>query len=382
MPYAPGIAYRGDQYLYQGLTSAVDRIEREREKAKQDKKLFDSYVTQGEAMGLNPDVLKVQSLGGVAGMVEGQKLKRLQEHQDIANRYQQTQTEALNQQIANYGPTQQRLQEESGLRMEQIRGQMAAKARHDEALKQFGGRFAELSNQPDPAVLAALRAQQDALGAMGGVGVPVEALAEYAPKRLLTGQEIGLEGIKAGLDPQALASFIHSVAPQGQREGRGAPVWSPVPNTNFMQGYIPGAGSLVTLPRKPEEAPAAPDVATTDDGRKFQRVIDPRTGAVGWKALAMEPVPNPVREIQGQMIKDLYDEQQRRKAATNGAPARVAAPAAQAPSAAGGTPNPEMEAEFVKRWRVMRQANPNMTPEQAEAAQQKLARDLWEERRR
>ncbi len=382
MPYAPGIAYRGDQYLYQGLTSAVERIEQERKQAKQDLKLRDSYITQGEALGLNPDILKQQSLGGVAGMVEGQKLKRLQEYRESQMRGQEAQTEMTRQQIENYGPNQQRMQEEAALRMQQIREQMAAKGRHDAAVQRFGGRFEELANRPDPAVLAALRANQEALGAMGGVGVPVEALAEYAPKQQLSAQEIGLEGIKAGLDPQTLAAFIHYVAPQGQQGGRGAPVWTPVPNTDFMQGHIPGSGSLVTLPMKPAEAPSAPVIETTPDGRKFQQVRDPRSGAVGWKPLAMDPVPNPVREVQGKMLQDLYREQQDRKAATN-APAAKAAAASPAPplrsvaspdqlQVSGNDVTARRRAAFKAEW----EKNPTMTQAQADELIARLKREI------
>lgn len=327
MPYAPGIAYRGDQYLYQGLTSAVDRIEREREKAKQDKKLHDSYITQGKAMGLNPDVLRNAGLGGAAGMVEGEKLKRLQEHRDIANRYQQTQTEALNQQIANYGQIQQRAQEEWELRMKQIRADMEARERHAAALKQFGGRFAELSSQPDPAVMAALRAQQEALGAMGGVGVPPEALAEYATKRQLTGQEIGLEGIKAGLDPQALASFIHYVAPQGQQGGKLPQIWEgqfstgqPARGVVHGNAFFPAAEPprIVSLDR--------PDGRTVDvvaGGRGGQTVIKDRTAIeeeLAAARVANEKLKAEMEQLRVDMVRQM------RPGATN-------APAAKAPAA-------------------------------------------------
>ena len=169
MPYAPGIAYRGDQYLYQGLTSAVDRIEQERKQAKQDKKLRDSYITQGEAMGLNPDILKQQSLGGVAGMVEGEKLKRLQEYRDVQMRGQEAQTEMLRQQAAEFGAT-------AGTRRELLAAQALRAAAEAERARMDANEFGQTA--------AVRRDLMDANAQAARAGaVNAEALAKYNTAR-------------------------------------------------------------------------------------------------------------------------------------------------------------------------------------------------------
>ncbi|GDY23596.1 hypothetical protein LBMAG56_49430 [Verrucomicrobiota bacterium] len=82
MPYAPGIQYRGDQFLAQGISSLGERVQKELDTKKMEKRLVESYKTQGEAMGLDPEVLdKHSSLGALAGFIEGKKVKNAHEYE-------------------------------------------------------------------------------------------------------------------------------------------------------------------------------------------------------------------------------------------------------------------------------------------------------------
>jgi hypothetical protein len=54
MPYAPGISYDGDKYLFQGITSAGDSMAAAIEKAGQQHQLLRSYQSMGKALGWDP----------------------------------------------------------------------------------------------------------------------------------------------------------------------------------------------------------------------------------------------------------------------------------------------------------------------------------------
>ena len=75
MDLGDGLANFGGS-LARGFAMYQERKERKKEQAKLDKRLFDSYVTQGEALGHDPNRLKTMSLGEVQGLVDGEKLKR------------------------------------------------------------------------------------------------------------------------------------------------------------------------------------------------------------------------------------------------------------------------------------------------------------------
>lgn len=98
--YNPGVSYTGGHSIGQGIANAgqnflsiftgmqqkkereMDKAEQVAKEAKQEKRLFDSYVTQGEALGLNKDKLMTMSIGEVQGTVDGLKLQKLNEEQD------------------------------------------------------------------------------------------------------------------------------------------------------------------------------------------------------------------------------------------------------------------------------------------------------------
>lgn len=114
MPYQPGIQYTGHNAIQEGmrqggqnllalLTGAAQKKDDAAKLAKEEKKLFDSYVTQGVALGFNKDALSTKSIGEVQGIVDGEKLKRAIQAQDQQIKNQGLQASVLEKQLEGAG---------------------------------------------------------------------------------------------------------------------------------------------------------------------------------------------------------------------------------------------------------------------------------------
>lgn len=156
MPYQPGIEYRGDQYLFQGISQAggavADGIKRWREESKQRKQINSTFDTVGKAMekmvevGAMPPGMLKQFADAQNGTVEA-KAGLLTGAGEVFKMFQQTQQMAAqNKQLENEAARVRQEAERLGLLKRQQSRADAADARQ----QAFAAKLAEASTStPD-----------------------------------------------------------------------------------------------------------------------------------------------------------------------------------------------------------------------------------------
>jgi len=392
MPYAPGIQYRGDQFLAQGISSLGERVQKELDTKKMEKRLVESYKTQGQAMGLDPEVLdKHSSLGALAGFIEGTKMKKAQDYQAAQMEQMRIHGALYQQQIdANKAAMVDKTQQAAAMKgfSDYVGGEDAVPLQGPPNVQQ------EMV-PPDP---QEMQSRLDALVALSSTQmVPMDAGQMFdvakQPSARLAPVPGGLGSVNVPrMERMTPADYMRAAARfnvpptdqvqqahaweylakaakemNGSATGarHGEPVWSRIPGTRYMQGHVPGSGSMLTVPIMSEEDTPGPEVRMDESGRWFQKVVHPRTGEKEWKPLAMDRPVNPKQEIEADILRKWADDMDRRKGGT------PPAPAAPAPSATRPAPTPRAAVsaeEKAARANELQRQNPGWTREQVKAA--------------